>query len=243
MIAVCSLFRDSVVWHGRKINQVDRYFSQLKNQTYGFNNLQVYCLEGESKDNTFDTLSKYSSTNVKIYKDDEVSDTVIESIEKQERLVNLSRIANNLLSKIDYTDISHVLWIESDLIINNRLIDDLLDVANLIQEESYIIAPYVYLQNHKHINYDTWGFRHLDGERFKIHINKRDNVKSHLIKLSSVGSCALISADILKSGINFGSGCFVELCQSAINYGAGVYASPVVEILHPGTILMKNRWI
>lgn len=242
MIAVCSLFKDSQKWWGNSINQVDRYIEQLLNQTIGFENLDIYCLEGHSHDNTYSRLLEYNNQldNVHVYKDDGPSVEVC-SNERPERFAALSRIGNLALSNIDLTQpYTHVLWVESDLIVEPNVIQELVTQSLEHYLEETIIAPITKIQTgNKTLFYDTWGFRDLNGKRWTNYHYPTSG--QHM--MSSIGSCALIDITLIRKNLNFGEGCFVELCRRASNMGATIIADCDISVYHPSNRLIRGRWI
>ncbi len=243
-IAVCSLFRDSQVWCGREINQVDRYFKQLVKQTYGFKNLTIVAMEGNSDDNTMEKLQGYSELfpNIYIYNQTNEYD-VVASVENDARLKGLSQVADILLGKVvQIKDLDYVLWVESDLIFDISLVKDLVFAANHYTERNCIIAPMVYLEN-RGIFYDTWGFRELDGTRWTEKHRERVALANPLKEMASIGSCALIDADLLRCGVRFGQGAFVELCDRARKLGGKVYVDVNTKVQHPGQANLNRRWV
>lgn len=243
-IAVCSMFRDSQVWCGQEINQVDRYFRQLMKQTCGFKNITVVGMEGNSVDNTMEKLQEYVDMfpNVHIYNQTNEYDTVA-SIENDNRLKGLSRVGDMLISKVlQIEDLDYVLWIESDLIFDISLIKDLLFAASHYTQRDCIIAPMIYLDK-KGIFYDTWGFRELDGTRWTERHRERVALTNPLKEMSSIGSCALIDANLLRCGVRFGQGAFVELCERARHIGGKVYVDVNTKVYHPGSHNLNKRWV
>lgn len=240
MIAVCSMFKDSQVFHDYKIDQVDKYFEQMKKQSFGFNNIHFHCIEGGSKDNTYDTLAKYkaANSNISLYKD-ELPSTPVASVVAQSRFNTLSRVANQLLSHVEFDKYSHILWIESDLKIQNDLLDRLLTCHNKLGAGSHIIAPITLLGTEERCNfYDTWGFRLLDGS-----LVSPSNYPTGTKQVKSVGCCALIDSSLFRRGLRFGDQCFLSLCEQAILLGAKIYADFDTKIYHPSQRCVASRWI
>jgi glycosyltransferase involved in cell wall biosynthesis len=242
-IVVCSMFRDSQVWCGKEINQVDRYFSQLLKQSCGFKGLNILALEGNSTDNTYAKLQEYASIypNINVMQEQNTFHTVV-SNEDPRRITGLSKVADTLLdtvSKIEGLD--YILWLESDLIIDMSLIKDLLFATRYTQDDC-IIAPMVFIEK-RGAFYDTWGFRELDDQRWDSGHRERVALANPLKEMSSVGSCALISANLIKCGARFGDGAFVELCRRSRELGGKVYVDVNTKIHHPGTKLLNGRWV
>lgn len=246
MIAVCSMFRDSITWQGKEINQVHRYFEQMLSQTYGFQNLEFLLLEGDSQDNTYEVLSEYSKkyNNIKLVKYD-LNESFDSTLATDRRIKMLSQAGDYLLSQIK-SNISYdaVLWIESDLIINKHLIQDLDDFRLVFKKKEVpvLVAPYIALGN---FFYDTWAFRDLNGNHWSNTERPHNPVMSNPYwqEMSSVGSCVLIDGDLFhEHHLNFNGGALVELCCQARKSGAKVYADKSIVVNHPNT-RVGNRWV
>jgi GT2 family glycosyltransferase len=234
-LAIASMFRDSQMWHGHAINQVPRYFEQLSNQTVTGD---IFCLEGNSEDNTAEELNKYKSDSVFVYHKDNAAGTTVKSTADKHRIINLSTIANHLLdiiykkNKYDY-----IFWLESDIIIrDNLLIEKLFDCFSE-NRQCGMVAPKVFLET-KNIFYDTWGF---NGTNKKI-VQKIEGFKydQRYFVMDSVGTCALMCC----KNWDFGYEGFRTLSSQVKQANYNVYADVTCKVYHPSSFgNVKNRWI
>lgn len=239
-LAVCSLFRDSQKWHGHDINQVDRYFNQLQSQ--GQYHLEYHLVEGNSADDTYDKLQQYSQTyQISLHKC-EIKGSEVESTANSIRLSNLSKIGNVSLKSALATDVKHILWIESDLIIQNDFIDRIMKFAqSKCWDDSLGVCPITTIGPYF---YDTWAFKSIDGQHFTNVIAQGMFGTNDYVPLQGFGCCALLNADnIRKHGLDFGNNCFRHLCDSAIRAGLKLWCDPTLLIAHPDSKNVASRWI
>jgi hypothetical protein len=208
--------------------------------------MDIYCLEGHSSDNTYAELERFKhliapTGNLILNKD--IGDSVeVCSVENKARFAAMSRIGNLALSKVDLTKpYTHLLWVESDLILEHTVIDMLIQRSNTLGRPS-IVAPITKIKDKystRTMFYDTWGFRNLDGSRWTNYVFPKSG--QHL--MSSIGSCALIDMSLIRNGLNFGDGCFVELCKRATDIGATIMADCDISVYHPSNAFVKGRWV
>ena len=235
MIALLSMFRDSMDWAGHPINQVDTYFRQWESQT--IRATSYYCLEGDSKDDTTDVLAEYVAKMENLYVINKTADynRVISSTDPA-RIKSMANLANKLLEFARTCDnYQWFLWCESDLIVPKDLIEKLVRSAESIKHRPIIMAPFPFHKTRKSF-YDTWAFRHLNDSPLY-------SMPKDIVELKSIGSCALISASLIYGGINFGDGAFPELCSQATKKGAKIYADPSICIWHPDQQYIAGRLI
>ena len=238
-LVICSMFKDSQLWNGYPINQVNRYIEQISNQDHNINNCAYRFLVAKSKDNTINDLHILSHvlSSVEIYEESKVFTKAVAST--LDRIVNSSEAANyflNLVRNIGKT----YLWIESDLVFDNNLISNLSQGLNQFD----IIAPCVYMKQHQWF-YDTWGFINIDGSNIPNSYNSNydtENINRYK-EMQSIGSCALINGEIINSGINFGANGFRYLCGKARENGFKIGVDFNTRIYHPDSKQVANRWI
>lgn len=240
-LAICSFFKDSQEWGGLKINQIDRYFNQIKEQNLEID-WKIFAIEGNSSDDTRFSLegAKLCGWNMEIIDDEISKDSPVQSTTSSSRMKTLNDLGNFMLEKVK-GKARNYLWLESDLIIPDYLIDSLLFAQN--RSKFDIVAPVITEQT-RDIFYDIWGFVNLDGSEWQP--------QSHLVyeqegerykELKSIGSCALISGNIVNSGINFGDNCFRGLCQNARNAGYKVGVDLETRIFHPSRYFINGRLV
>jgi len=240
-IGIGSLFRDSQQWCGIHINQVDRYFQQIEQQTCS--QPLICILEGHSVDDTRMVLQAYANrmNNVLLLSCEQQCSTTVQSTTNQQRISYLSTIANRVLNELK-DRCQYIAWIESDLIIEPNVIEDLL--TTLKETEAAIVAPLVFLQekNSTERFYDTWGF--VDSED-KPWASASLIPQQRIVRMSSVGSCAVMDANFLcNNNISFGTGAFRELCSSVRKHKGLICVDTNVKVFHPGENgCKKRRWI
>jgi len=241
-IKVGALFRDSQVWHNRYIGQVQRYFRQIDEQrTYGTYKIdEIVASEGDSKDSTWEALQEEQKhrPNLKLIKMDG-SNLAVQSTGGEERIKELSRLANEVLEQIQ--DADYILWSESDLIWpNEHLILSLLNSFNEVNDLG-VVAPLIFLENEWRVFYDTYIFRSTKDILWQNQHPWIHNFYEYdkYIPMNSVGSCTLIKGEAIRNGARFGNTGFVDLCQNVRDLGLKVVANRSILIYHPN----KNGYI
>tara|TARA_R110000744_G_scaffold273950_2_gene387172 strand:+ start:247 stop:1008 length:762 start_codon:yes stop_codon:yes gene_type:complete len=251
-INVCSLFRDSQHWFGYNINQVDRFFDQIKKQedflkkeVPDFSGFNIFAGEKDSKDNTRQVLEGYKkrSDNIEVF-DTESSGSKVEST--LDRVGNISKVANSLLNKSLEQKTNYTLWIESDLIIKR---DDLVfELYKKLKSENStaIVAPVIWCESsHEKWFYDTWGFVCDNGtvwrNRYPFNINYTLSNYRYL-GMRSVGSCVLAKNSFISKN-HFGTDAFRDFCKKTKEKGGKIYADKEVEIYHPTERYIQQRQI
>jgi len=247
-IVVCSLFRDSMLWHGVEINQVHRYFRQIKEQetSYG-QEFSIIAVEGGSVDNTRETLVNYQNNKNLTILDDDVNFVEVKSVASKERFESLARVANIGLNAAKKVDAEYILWLESDLIIDKfNVIDQL---VSKMEEEKDIaaISPLITMKflppsPQKYIFYDTWGYVFSDGSSWgNISIQDTDRNPRYR-EMLSVGSCCLMRSKDMDD-VDFGTGCFRELCEKIKLKGKRIVLDMRSDVYHPSDFYIQGRRI
>lgn len=238
-IAVCSMFRDNMVWHGHKIDQIPRYFKQMLYQSYDINLLDFYLLEGDSVDSTSDALQQHLklapfSERVKnLIKFD--LNFPYKTDGSKDRLEALSKITDMVLHSIDYSMYRWILWIEADLIIQNDLIQQLINTSLLLRKPN-MVAPYIALGD---LFYDSFVFTELSGKKWDNYTRPHRGI----FNMASVGSCILIDTQpLIKYQIGCGSNALIGFCCQARAIGYTIYADTNIIIQHPNQYI-NNRWV
>jgi len=245
-IVICTMFRDSIEWYGHKIDQVGKFFHSLATQTN--RDFRVVCLEGDSKDTTYNqlllhSLNKLHAKEIKLLQSN-TNNEFFGSTIRQDRISHLSSLANKVLEEAYSYNPEYILWVESDLIFQSDLIERLL--TSFKQKENIVGVSPIILLGGKF--YDTWAFRDLPTKRGVTNggRKKRNWLPSKInqrlpdyIEMESVGSCCLFRADFK---CNFGDGAFPELCRQLREHGS-IYADTTTKIYHPDTKLVEGRWI
>ena len=242
-IAVCSMFRDSEVWHGRQINQVGRFFAQMKAQGVP---LKFFLIEGDSTDNTVVALERegylagLDGHEVTLLTH-EVGGGRVESSVDEVRFANLSKCGNIALNAAKASGCEYIFWVESDFVIqDSQLINKL--IARLSENsDSLAISPVPTYETRNEF-YDTFVFKTDEGGAFGPSMEPFSG--SSLMNLSAFGSCGLMRASLLvKHDLDFGSRCFMGLCERAHNLGMSIYCDPTLKIYHPSQINIAGRLV
>lgn len=244
-IGVCSFFRDSMNWYGHQINHVHNYFSQIGNQENAPEDIAVFVLEGDSKDNTYETLLEYQKIhdNIFVIKDNVTFDVPVASTLNSNRFEQLSRLGNILFNASKWF-CDYIVWIESDLLIPNNLLHSLLADIQFL-ENTGIVAPITMLKTQNQF-YDTWGFINMDGSTWDNGppFSKVLDTDKRFIQMLSVGSCMIIDAKVLRDGASVGTnGCFRELCRQTCERAYNIYIDKQLTVWHPSSEIVVNRWI
>lgn len=231
-------------WHGKQINQVHNYFNQIAHQENGPDEVGVFVLEGDSKDDTYNTLIKYQAVdpNIFVIKDNITCAIPVESTLNPNRLLQLARISNIVLESAKWF-CDYIVWLESDLLIPTNLFQVLLQDIQFL-EKAAIVAPITMLKTQNQF-YDTWGFINTDGSTWDNGqpFSKVLATDKRFIQMQSIGSCAIIDTAVLRSGASFGQNCFRELCRQTRERGYNIYIDKQLIVHHPSSELLVNRWI
>jgi len=255
-LVICTMFRDSMLWKHHQINQVERFFRQMKEQSV---QCDIYAIEGDSQDNTYEALRYVadSTPNLNLIKFD-MGNSPVTSDAAPKRYQELAALGNHMLEHVA-GKYRYMLWIESDLIITNkRLVETLLREMKRNWRVG-AMAPMIYIQNNAFrdarqstepneldnlptIFYDSWGFESRLCNFRQVTPYDRP---TGIIEASSVGSCVISDLDFVnKKGINFGAnGCFKGFCSAIIEHGKLVKVNTDIYVLHPGEIQVRGRWI
>jgi len=250
-VAVASMLRDSVTFHGHHIGQVGRFFEQVCGQQ-GLGSefsLSLYLVEGDSKDSTRDELGVW----VEHWRHGEAAllthdagGPAVASLENPARFAALSAVANTAFRAARDSGADYVLWVESDLIFGDDLIASLMEAFGPGSEAVGAVAPLPWFrQNGRMAFYDTWAFRGVAGQRWTNGdlLSLKESVIRYR-RMASVGCCALIDGNILRRlNADFGEGCFPALCQTIRDGGYAVVCDVETEIEHPSSMLVASRLV
>lgn len=205
-----------------------------------------YLLEGDSKDNTREVIESYRPTHNLFLLIDQ-STTQVGSVVSGERFANLSRIGNLVLNSAKAGNDDLILWMESDLIPQQNMLKELIKWTQDINwNNTLAIAPVpTFDWNGFHQFYDTWAFEGSEGEKWgNQDLMGLMSYRNRLRPMNSIGSCALLNGKLLrKYNIDFGTGCFPELCQQGRRFGLKIYCDTMIKIAHPSQNYFNNRLI
>jgi GT2 family glycosyltransferase len=247
-VAVCSSFRDSMVWHGRKINQVGRYFRQTEaNAAAAGVTPSYYLVEGNSADRTSGWLKRHQRRlfprEIRLFHH-HVTGSGVASVVSDTRFRNLSAVGNTVLRPARDSGADFVLWIESDFIISDDLLKTLLEATERPDWKDTLGVCPVPLAGDQF--YDTWAFQGLDGrwwsggeaEFFKTYPDR-------YLPLATAGSCILFNGSALRAhDLDFGeAGCLPGLCGGGQAAGLKLLCDTSIVIQHPNTENVGGRLI
>lgn len=246
VISVCSLFRDSQIWHGHSINQVGRFFKQMV-----IGDLvpdYFFCVEGNSKDTTRKALEYYKDNldGITIL-NQEVSGSEVASIADQTRFRNLSACGNLALNTAKCSDADLILWVESDIVLPENFVYEMVEsfkLAKATYGSSVLAVAPVAMQGNEHF-YDTLCFTELGGRKFSNHdLPYFQRYAERYMEMESIGTCAIMDADLLREhDIDFGDNCFMELCRKARSCNLRLFCDTEIGISHPAQNWVAGRLI
>jgi hypothetical protein len=227
-VAICALFRNSAAY----VN----YFRAIVTAQARPNIELVFSLvEGDSTDDTYARLQAWARDDSRV----RLSKVDVEPVtDFADRVTKWAALGNAAVEQALQTDCDRLLWCESDLVLPNDLLEQLLP------EPCGIVAPAIFLGT---MFYDTWGFRGLDGTRFSNFAPYHQEFRHHaLVPLSSVGSCVLFRREIFDRGVRFrgtyDNGLLVGVCHDAGELGFATFMDSRVAILHPTSHWRRQQY-
>jgi GT2 family glycosyltransferase len=227
-IAVCALFRNSAAY-------VDYFRATMSAQARDDIELSFSFVEGDSTDDTYERLQAWARDDARV----QLTKVDVEPVlDFADRVTKWAALGNVAVEQALPTSCTHVLWCESDLVLPNDVLEQLL------LEPKDIVAPAIFLGS---MFYDTWGFRGLDGTRFSNVAPYHPEFHHHaVVPLSSVGSCVLFRREIFDQGVRFrgtyDDGLLVGVCHDAAALGFRTYMDSRVAILHPTSQWRKQQY-
>lgn len=268
-IAVCSLFKDSVSWHGIQTDQVNKFFETMDTQKQNLSenfDISISVLENNSTDDT----EKHIRANQKKYENVhflKLSDSLnlgeVRSVSSSERINALGFLANLLFSFAKNFNSEYILWTESDLIFPQK--DTINQLVEKMESDKSIsaISPVIFFDADMSENgnfkcdsngklskgykyfYDTWAYENKNTSTWTN--NPPYNIeyaltKERYIEMNAVGSsCLFRTADV--KDISFDDQAFKGICSKIISNGGKIFLDKELEILHPTNYYMKQRLI
>ncbi len=215
-LAICSLFRDNIA-------DVRRTFiERAKWQIDGKQVLHI-CIEGDSKDGTFEELKKVNGFRTIVEKIDQGTQK-IGSFAEPSRLHALAKLWNRALD-IATMEKAHYVWIlDSDISVGPEV------VQKLMLRDKHVISPMFYFENSVFFR-DTWAY-HKDGVNF---INRYPYHSCHennrLFEVDGVG-CPLMKYEVF-SKVRCDENEVRGLSQAIKNTGYKIWMDPLLAIYHP----------
>jgi len=229
-IAVCTLFRNNAKDALHTFKQRMEWKQQVG---YKYDIIHV-CLEGDSIDDTYETIQSFQDRlNIILIKHD-TGGPHYPSHAIPDRLITLGKLSNIVLERAMEENPSYILWLDSDVTIPKNYIN------RLLSHNKDVVAPMFFFENSTYFR-DTWGYRvnnELFTNRYPYCKTYRNN---ELFEVDSVG-LPLISAKVIKDGARFGDEEIVDLCRSIRALGYKIFVDPSISVTHPrnGTAVPKE---
>lgn len=227
-VAICALFRNSAAY-------VDYFRAIVTSQARPHIELIFSFVEGDSTDDTHAKLQAWANEDSRV----RLSKVDVEPVlDFEDRVTKWAALGNVAVQQALESSCDRLLWCESDLVLPNDLLEQLLT------EDCGIVAPAIFLGS---MFYDTWGFRGLDGERFTNFAPYHQEFRHHaLVPLSSVGSCVLFKREIFDRGVRFRGtydhGLLVGVCHDACALGFRTFMDSRVAVLHPTSQWRRQQY-
>lgn len=189
--------------------------------------VRIVCVEGDSKDRTYDYLRHWQtlSARVQVVKCDTGKPKYGSEV-NAERFALLAQVFNTALDTVDLRWSDYVLFLPSDIVYRGDLL------RRLLAHGKDIIAPFSWSQGRF---YDTWGFTRAGKEFvwFKPDYAKR-HFGDHPIDMDTVGGTVLIKVDVLRTGCRYTPKEVDRgLCRLARATGFSIWADPTTHVFHP----------
>ena len=146
-----------------------------------------------------------------------------------------ARVRNELIDKYLENDITHVLWLDSDVV---ELPDDIIEILLEVSAKD-IVAPYVYIEDNEWWNfkrfYDISCFKDLLGTNFnfKAPYNLFSGDKTSYV--SCVGTAFIVPAYLhrkIRYDPYYDSNEHIFFFNKAQEHGSKIIATPDIEVRH-----------
>ncbi len=192
-ILICSLFKNSTSYLDIFLNHLNELIKYSKTKDY---NIDLYFIEGNSKDLTYKRLKEWLLINCKDIRNNLKELNIPNNID---RFTTLAILRNMLIKFGLKSHHDYVLMIDSDTLPEKDLLFNLVNSLELNQCD--VIAPMPFIEDFKNYNneyfYDTLAFIDNENINFK-HINPYNTqlIKKEIIKMNSVGTCYLAKSII-----------------------------------------------
>ena len=216
-LAICSLFRDNVA-------DVRRTFIERSRWQYDKDRILHICIEGDSKDGTYEALKAIDRKNVIVEKVDQGT-VKIGSFAEPGRLKALAQLWNRAFEIALERKVQHVFLLDSDITVPPQVI------PKLLESKKDVISPMFFFENSIFFR-DTWAY-HKDGvdfiNRHPYHVSHCNNV---LYEVDGVG-CPLMHYKVLADGARCDENEVRGLSKSIKELGYKIFMDPRLAIYHP----------
>lgn len=202
--------------------------------------LNLVCVEGDSTDETPKLLDAWAKADARVHVlHKNLGKPLFGSVENATRFATLATVTNHGLDYIvQNLDVSHVLYLTSDLLHGPDLAERLLDVLNSLDDRAAAVSPMIW--NKRDVFHDTWAFR--ENAAVKSPLFGPSPTKRHLSQqlgmaprqLQATGSILLCKAAPIYAGARFTLDMdVVGFCGQLQQLGFTVWADPTTDAVHP----------
>lgn len=245
-VAILTPFRNARKYLRLYFSQLSSLRDLLSNNGYS---LRLVAAEGDSLDGTRDKIITLADEhNIPLTLVDTTHGKMKwSSIEDPVRMRVMSDVMNKAFDAVEESD-NVVVWIMSDLEWQSETVFEMIREAESSRDK--ILSPMVFSDPEQTIFYDTWAFRGMDGKRFvsnyPYHASIQNDIEWHhttdvCTRISSAGSCLVMSRDIATQGIAFGEEA-VSFCRS-VNMISSIWTSLRWKISHAPKKRYSILWI
>ena len=235
-VALCSMINNGL-WR----NTLARFIRQAEAMDYPAEQLRIYLVEGDSADETWLQVQAWARRNVQVrVAKCDLGHPIKGSTEDVDRLIDGSKVGSacrELALREGWAE--WLLWIESDLLWEEQLLQRLLAVC------AQVVAPWVLIAPSKtgvtdvtelertspaeRVFYDTWAFRHrADQRRFTA----QEPRPAQPFAVHSAGSCLMMHADVARRANQPSGRAIVGWCEQARAQGVEVWCDPRIAVWH-----------
>lgn len=221
------------LWRNDAERMLDFRISHLLSKQSSLAALRWVWVVGDSTDGTEDVLRQraaQSGLDVTVIRHDTnlVGEVYGPSPNPQARMLRGCATFNAALDAVNAGD-TYAMLHESDLHSPIDLVDQFVG-SGLCPVAGWPILPIEVPP----LFYDTWGYRGLDGERFSNYPPyHRDYRNDKPFIVGSVGSCFMMSAADVRSGVRCSLMGVVEICEQLRGLGRSISVLPNVVIVQP----------
>jgi hypothetical protein len=218
---------------------LDRYFAQVAQLQHALRGaLRLILVEGDSTDDTWAQLHRRCDGLDAVIVKREHGGPAYGSVDLPARWKQLAYCCNGVLDAVrDMTDVSALIYVESDLVWRPETMLRLLSVAGT----SGAAAPMCFtapqgLDGPRGTFYDIWG--HMkDGVNFSPHPPYHPALTNgqRLVAIDSAGSCVVASGGIVRDPrVRFDEAdCIRGYCRSIRALGVTLWLDTTCEVRHP----------
>lgn len=222
MITVGSIFRDSIEYHDRYFDQIDKLEAAIGEP------VQLCIAEGDSTDGSYSDLASRIVDRPwdKLLKVDHGGQHY-GSVDHPQRWAQVALVCNAVMDAANLD--GPMIYVESDLIWEPATMIQLLEDLSIVPA----VAP-MSMKDGRF--YDTWGHRGLDGERFYGQPPYHRCMESDrpLVAIGSAGSCVVMREEVARVARFGDNDCIVGLGRDIrFKAEASLWLDRRVKVEHP----------